>query len=195
MHKIITIMLILIISAILIRPALATEPDYMADMMACAVVGDADSGRQLEAARNAKIDSQGLTYAKVAWDELYLLSKIIYAEAGSEWLSDEWKMSVGEVALNRKASPEFPNTLAGVIYQNGQYYCMSDGYFQKLRPNARCVNLARRLLEGEKILNDPSVVFQANFKQGSGVHTALCDKQLGWTYFCYTSRPELYGEG
>lgn len=197
MKKVITIILILIIAALLIRPAVvAAEPetDYMALMMATAVTGDAECGRQLESARNRKIDEQGLTYQKISWYDLYLLSKIIYAEAGSYWLSDEWKMSVGEVVLNRVSSPEFPNTVHDVIYQPGQYYGSNSRYFETLLPDARCVNLARRLLEGERILNDPSVVFQANFKQGSGIHTALYDKALGWTYFCYSKYPELYRE-
>lgn len=187
-----------IILIMLAATASATEynhdTDYMTQMMATAVVGDVDCGRQLTTARNAKIDEQGLTYPKIAWDDLYLLSKIIYAEAGSNWLSDEWKMSVGEVVLNRVASPEFPNTIPEVIYQTGQYYSESDKDFQKLRPNLRCVDLARRLLEGERVLNDPSVVFQANFTQGSGPMVSLFDKHLGWTYFCYSSKPELYVE-
>jgi len=197
MKKVITILLILIIAVLLISPTVAVEPDndYMSQMMATAVVGDADCGRQLAEARNTKIDEQGLTYSKVAWDDLYLLSKIIYAEAGSYWLSDEWKMSVGEVVLNRVASPEFPNTIRDVIYQKGQYYGSNSAWFGTTRPDARCVDAARRLLEGERIICDPSVVFQANFKQGGGTHTALYDKQLGWTYFCYTSKPGLYGEG
>lgn len=194
MKKVITILLILIIAAILTLPVMAVEPDtdYMAQMMACAVVGDADCGRQLAEARNVKIDEQGLTYPKVAWDDLYLLAKIIYAEAGSYWLPDSWKMSVGEVVLNRVASPEFPNTIQEVIYQPGQYYGSQSRYFEDLRPDLRCVDLAKRLLEGERILNDPSVVFQANFKQGSGPMVSLFDNKLGWTYLCYSSKPELY---
>lgn len=196
MEKVITIILILILAILMIRPAVAAEyepeTDYMAQMMDCAVVGDADCGRQLAEARNTKIDKLGLTYLKIAWDDLYLLSKLITAEAGSYWLSDDWKMSTGEVVLNRVASPEFPDTIREVIYQDGQYYNMSDQYFEKLRPNARCVNAAQRLLEGERVLNDPSVVFQANFPQGSGTHTALYDRYLGWTYLCFSSYPELY---
>lgn len=152
MKKIITIMLIIILAAILIRPAVAAEyePDtnYMTSMMATAVVGDSDCGRQLAEARNAKIDELGLTYQKIEWDDLYLLAKIIYAEAASQWLSDEWKMCVGEVVLKRVASPEFPNTVQEVIYQSGQYYGSQSQYFEELRPDTRCVGLAKRLLEG-----------------------------------------------
>lgn len=193
MKKLISIIALFCMMPLLMGAA-SYEPDtdYMSVMGESAVAGDAERGKQAEELRNAKIDAQGSTYPKVAWDELYLLSKIIYAEAGSDWLSDEWKMSVGEVVLNRVASAEFPSTIREVIYQPGQYYGSQSRYFETLRPDARCVGLAKRLLEGERVINDPSVVFQANFKQGSGTHTALYDKHLGWTYFCFSSRPELY---
>lgn len=158
--------------------------DYMALMEATAVTGDAEAGQAAEAARNAKISDMGITTSEVAWEDLYLLSKIIYAEAGSDWLPDDWKMAVGEVVLNRVAHPSFPSTIREVVYQPGQYYGSQSRYFENLRPNARCVGLAKRLLEGERVLNDPAVVYQANFRQGDGVHTALYDEHLGWTYFC-----------
>lgn len=169
--------------------------DFMARMEVAAVAGATAVGQAYEINRNDKIDMLGLTCSKIYYNDLYLLAKIIYAEAGSQWLSDDWKMSVGEVALNRVASSEFPNTLEEVIHQPGQYYGSQSRYFENLRPDFRCVVLAKRLLSGERVLNDASVVFQANFTQGGGTHTALYDKYLGWTYFCYSSRPELYGEG
>jgi len=190
MKKVITILLIfIIIMAAIIQQASAEDydpnTDYMALMEAAAVIGDVEAGQAAEAARNAKISEMGITTSEIAWNDLYLLSKIIYAEAGSDWLSDEWKMSVGEVVLNRVAHPSFPSTVREVVYQPGQYYGSGNRWFETTRPDVRCVELAKRLLEGERVLNDPSVVYQANFKQGSGVHTALHDKYLGWTYFCF----------
>ncbi len=123
--------------------------------------------------------------------DLMLLAKVIYAEAGSDFLSDEWKMCVGEVVLNRVASPEFPNTITDVVYQPGQYHGARSGYIASLIPSERCINVAKRLLNGERIM-EPSVVFQANFKQGSGVYKALYDGRLGWTYFCYSTNMRLY---
>lgn len=123
--------------------------------------------------------------------DLMLLAKVIYAEAGSDFLSDEWKMCVGEVVLNRVASPEFPNTIPDVVYQPGQYHGARSGYIASLTPSERCIEIARRLLDGERIM-EPSVVFQANFKQGSGVYKALYDSNLGWTYFCYSTNMSLY---
>ena len=123
--------------------------------------------------------------------DLMLLAKVIYAEAGSDFLSDEWKMCVGEVVLNRVASPEFPNTITDVVYQQGQYQGARSGYIASLTPSERCIDIARRLLNGERLM-EPAVVFQANFKQGSGVCKALYDSHLGWTYFCYPSNMSLY---
>ena len=172
--------------------AYEASTDYMLCMMEAAVSGDVAAGLAAQHSRDAKIEAEGLSYASVDFEELLLLAKIIYAEAGSEWLSDEWKMAVGEVALNRVASPEFPDTLREVIHQPGQYYSESNRYFKNLKPSLRCVQLALRLLEGERVLHEPSVVFQANFVLGSGVHLKLVDSQLGATYLCYSSKPELY---
>lgn len=194
--------LILLITALAITMSLTAyagadyDPsvNYMKVMLAAAASGDTETGLRAEAARNEKIDDMDLScdYAYVDFEELYLLAKIIYAEAGSSWLSDEWKMCVGEVVLNRVASPEFPNTIEEVIYQRGQYYSRGSRYFASLKPSERCVRIALRLLVGERYINDPRVVFQANFRQGSGVALHFWDRYLGSTYFCYSSRPGLY---
>jgi len=169
-----------------------TDTDYMEIMLRCVQRGDTESGMEAAKARNRKIADLGLDYPCVDYVELELLSKLIEAEAGSHWLSAEWKMAVGEVVLNRMASPEFPDTMREVIEQPGQYYGKGSSFFTSLRPSEASVMAAKRLLEGERILCDPSVVFQANFVLGSGVHTTLHDPHLGYTYFCYSSYPELY---
>lgn len=167
--------------------------NYMNIMIQSAICGDITTGTAASNARFQKLSSlEGFHgYPHIFFEDLFLLSKIIYAEAGSYWLSDDWKMAVGEVVLNRVASPEFPNTIPDVIYQPGQYYSRGNRRFQNILPDERCVRLALRLLEGERHMTS-SVVFQANFRQGSGVYTAFYDRYLGWTYFCFSSRPYLY---
>lgn len=171
------------------------DTDYSEVMALAAVNGDYESGWAAEAARNEKIDELGseTEYEKYSFNDLMLLSKIIYAEAGSEWLSDDWKMCVGEVVLNRVASPEFPDTVEEVLAQPGQYYGSNSSYFNNLLPSYRCAMAAVRLMNGEKLL-ESSVVFQANFKQGGGTCEAYHDQYLGWTYFCYSSNLGLYTE-
>ena len=167
--------------------------DYSEIMIISAINGDVVTGTQAEQDRNAKIDKQGLSYPKIKFNDLFLVSKIMTAEAGSYWLSDEWKMAVGEVLLNCVASPEFPNTIEECLYQPGQYYPKNSSYFKKLLPWERETRLAWRLLEGERYL-EPSVVFQANFAQGGGTFKSFYDRYLGRTYFCYSTKPGLYGE-
>ena len=166
--------------------------DYMAIMVQCCINRQDDWGRSAASQRDKKIDAIQSSYPKVSYDDLLLLSNMITWEAGSSWLSTEWKMSVGEVLLNRVASPEFPDTLSGCIYQPGQYQNATTSAFANTYPYEECVRIAARLLNGERIINEPSVVFQANFRQGSGVYKVLTDDYLGSTYLCYSNNTYLY---
>jgi hypothetical protein len=170
----------------------APKTDYLAVMKACCLTGDVEAGEAAEMERNSKIAERGLNYPEICFEELYELSKVITNEAGSDWLSEEWKMMVGEVVLNRVASLEFPDTVLEVIHQRGQYQGANTDYFQRLTPYQDCVDIAARLLNGERIINDPSVVFQSSHILGSGIYREMYDETLGYTYFCYSERPELY---
>ena len=61
--------------------------------------------------------------------EIDLLSRTISAEARGE--PYEGQVAVGAVILNRVEHPSFPNTIAGVVYQNGAFSCMNDGQFNQ----------------------------------------------------------------
>ena len=58
-------------------------------------------------------------------NDLYLLAKCIHAEARGEIYVG--KVAVGAVILNRVASPDFPNTIYGVIYQPWAFTAVHDG--------------------------------------------------------------------
>jgi hypothetical protein len=197
MKKLILLMLVAIAALAITTTAMADydpKVDYLNVMINAASKGDTVTGTKASASRAEKIEALDLEVTSINFNDLYLLAKIMYAEAGSEWLSDDWKMCVGEVVLNRVASSEFPNTVSGVIYQKGQYYGSGSTYFANLKPSERCVRLALRLLSGERVMNDPSVVFQANFSQGGGVCRKFYDKYLGSTYFCYSTKSWLYNK-
>lgn len=134
-----------------------------------------------------------LNVTKVFFEDLLELSKIITAECGDERLPFEWKLAVGEVVINRADSPEFPDTIKEVIHAEGQYANANTDYFKNLTPFEPCVEAAARLLSGERVLNEPSVVFQSGGVQGSGVYLELYSSYYGYTYLCYSSYPELYG--
>lgn len=130
-------------------------------------------------------------------EEAILLAKIMAAEDGVGW-SDAMIMCIGEVVLNRVASPEYPNTVREVLYQvDGgfiQYAPVHDRSFEEAVADERYIALAERLLDGERVLNNPQIVFQALFEQGRGTVLTYHDIYLGsTTYFCLTDKPGLYG--
>jgi len=78
-----------------------------------------------------------------------MLAAIIQCEAGGE--SYEGKLAVGSVVLNRVSSSHFPNTIAGVIYQGGQFSPVASGRFASVLAagaNASCRQAAGEVLNG-----------------------------------------------
>lgn len=130
----------------------------------------------------------------IDYDDMIMLARIMQSEAGPNW-EDFPILVVGEVVLNRVDSPEFPSTLQDVLYQTGpiQYEPVWQNGWEDISPSERHIRLAYSLLKGYRPLGDRSVVFQALFHQGSGdAYWYKGDGDAKTTYFCWTSRPELY---
>ncbi len=81
----------------------------------------------------------------VSNSDLYLLAKCVYAEARGE--SYTGQVAVAAVILNRVESPDFPNTIAGVIYQPWAFTAVNDGQIN-LEPDQTAYNAARDALNG-----------------------------------------------
>ena len=75
----------------------------------------------------------------------YLLARCIHGEARGEPYVG--KVAVAAVILNRVRSPQFPNTIAGVIYQPLAFTAVADGQIN-LTPNKDAINAARDALNG-----------------------------------------------
>ncbi len=90
------------------------------------LAADGKAGQETLAALG--ISSAGLIEQNTSGD-VALLARLISAEARGE--SYEGQVAVGAVVLNRIAHPSFPNTLSGVIYQNGAFSCLYDGQFDQ----------------------------------------------------------------
>lgn len=119
-------------------------------------------------------------------DDLDLLARLITAEMGASWVSDEMQLYVGSVVINRMNHELFPDTLYDVIYAKGQYSPTWNGAINNT-PDERTIENARQLLEHGSVLPE-NVVFQANFPQGDGTYYEYYDEVLGTTtYFCYLS--------
>ncbi len=77
--------------------------------------------------------------------DLYLMAKAIYAEGRGE--SYTGQVAIGAVIMNRLRSPQFPNTIAGVIYQKGAFTAVADGQIN-LEPNQTAYDAARDAMNG-----------------------------------------------
>ena len=77
--------------------------------------------------------------------DLYLLAKCVYAEARGEPYVGQ--VAVAAVILNRVESPEFPNTISGVIYQPWAFTAVHDGQIN-LEPNDTAYQAAKDALNG-----------------------------------------------
>lgn len=130
------------------------------------------------------VEVEELTPQSHTEDELMLLSKLIYAEAGCSWLSDYHQRAVASVVINRVNSDLFPNSIREVIYQSGQYSPVSSGKINNI-PDERTIANVKYVLDNGSILPD-NVIWQSGCPQGKGVYDSIYDPTLGTTtYFCY----------
>lgn len=76
-----------------------------------------------------------------------LLARLINGEARGE--SYQGQVAVGAVVLNRVKSSQFPNTIPAVIYQKGQFSCVTDGQFNKaIAKDSTVYKAAKEALSG-----------------------------------------------
>lgn len=110
-------------------------------------------------------------------EEREILAIIVYQEAGADNCSDDTRLKVGTVFLNRVASDEFPDTFYEVATAKSQYGTLywtgiqwPDRASDPREAHAveRAYEIADRLLAGERAF-DEDVIWQAEFPQGSEV--------------------------
>lgn len=120
---------------------------------------DSNSIEDIEAIMNPHVP-----YMEYTETDVEELAALIYAEAGSDYMTDYHKQCVGSVVLCRLADPDTwgDYTIHDVIWHPGQYpETRAKTYYDE-----RCYNIAKDLLE-----NGPVVyaIWQANFPQGENV--------------------------
>jgi N-acetylmuramoyl-L-alanine amidase len=77
--------------------------------------------------------------------DLYLLARAVYGEGRGEPYKGQ--VAIASVILNRIDNPNFPNSIAGVIYQPGAFDVVSDGQIN-LAPDSTAVKAARDAING-----------------------------------------------
>lgn len=108
-------------------------------------------------------------------EELNMLALVIYQEAGADYCSDDTRLMVGTVVMNRITDPRFPNTMYEVLTQEKQYGSLHwtglqwpsrSSHPTEAHAVERAYTIAKRILEGERSFGE-DVVFQAEFLQGT----------------------------
>lgn len=127
-----------------------------------------------EPSNSIEEETQTELETKYTENDFELLAHVIEAEAGGE--SDYHKLCVGTVVMNRVDSEKYPNSIEGVIYQPGQYQCVTNSHINK-EPSESSYEAAKSILDGRRMFRS-SVVYQAEFIQGKVV------EKVGNTYFC-----------
>lgn len=82
-------------------------------------------------------------------NDIYLMSEIVYAESKGEPF--EGKVAVASVILNRVLSPNFPDTVEGVIFQPYAFSCVVDNEINVV-PSQECFDAVYEAING----NDPT---------------------------------------
>ena len=106
------------------------------------LVADGIVGAKTAKALGISLNTQQIAQSS---SDLYLLAKTVYAEARGE--PYEGQVAVAAVVLNRVESPDFPNTIAEVIYQPWAFTAVHDGQIN-LEPNQTAYNAARDAMNG-----------------------------------------------
>ncbi len=111
-----------------------------------------------------------------------LLARAINGEARGE--PYEGQVAVGAVILNRTRHPDFPKTIAGVIYQPGAFTAVSDGQINiPIDPNSTVVKAARDALNGWDPTNGCLYYWNPATATSKWIWSRKIVKKIGKHYF------------
>ena len=113
--------------------------------------------------------------------DLNLLARVINGEARGE--SYEGQVAVGAVVLNRVKHSSFPNTIAGVVYQQGAFTAVTDGQINKAVESS-CYNAARDALNGWDPSGGAIYYYNPQTATSSWIWSRPVIKQIGKHVFC-----------
>ena len=95
--------------------------------------------------------------------DLQLMARAINGEARGE--PYEGQVAVGAVILNRVKSSQFPNTIAGVIYEKGAFTAVSDGQINvPIKEGSTVLKAARDAMDGTQRVEQYIILIQAQLQ-------------------------------
>lgn len=110
-----------------------------------------------------------------------LLAMLINGEARGE--TYEGQVAVGAVVLNRVKHSSFPNSIAGVIYQNGAFTAVDDGQIN-MNPTQSCINAARDAMNGWDPSGGAIYYYNPATATNQWIRSRPVIKQIGKHVFC-----------
>ncbi|MCM1114934.1 MAG: spore cortex-lytic enzyme [Clostridium sp.] len=146
----------------------------------CGITADGICGSQtlLYLGLSGGSSSNSTSYSN---SDVELLAKVISAEARGE--SYEGQVAVGAVILNRVKHPSFPDSLSGVIYQQGAFSCVNDSnWYQPVADSAK--RAAQDAINGWDPSGGAIYYFNASKTSDAFMHSRPVVKVIGDHKFC-----------
>ena len=115
--------------------------------------------------------------------DVQLIARAINGEARGE--PYEGQVAVGAVIMNRVKSSKFPNTISGVIYQQGAFTAVSDGQINvAIAKESTVVKAAQDAINGWDPTGGALYYFNPNTATSSWIWSRPQIKTIGNHIFC-----------
>lgn len=115
--------------------------------------------------------------------DLQLMARAINGEARGE--PYEGQVAVGAVILNRVKSSQFPNTIAGVIYEKGAFTAVSDGQINvQIKEGSTVLKAARDAMNGWDPTGGAIYYFNPSTATNKWIWSRPLIKTIGKHRFC-----------
>ncbi len=159
----------------MVNDQLMVSLDVLAKAFGATTGWDGEAGTFLVNRGETPIESGDTFYQE---DELFWLSRVIYAESGNQSL--EGRMAVGNVVMNRTCHDTWPDTIYGVISQRNQFSTFKGGRLANRTPNAGSVIAAKLVLDGGVVEGVERAYFFDTYLSGSwAARNKQCVAEIG----------------
>ncbi len=130
------------------------------------------------------VSNQNISYASTSnTSDIQLLARAINGEARGE--PYEGQVAVGAVILNRVKSSQFPNTIAGVIYQSGAFTAVSDGQINEpIEEDSSVYKAAKDAMDGWDPTGGCIYYFNPDTATNNWIWSRQQVKTIGKHIFC-----------
>ncbi len=96
-------------------------------------------------------------------EELYLVAQLVNEETGADGY-----LAVSNVIYNRWKSSKFPNTLAGVVFQNGQFTPADDeAQLRAVKPSSGAIAAVQQIFVDGNLIMPENVLFFRSARKGT----------------------------